>query len=174
MYMFQCYSGFVPPSPSPHCNHKSLLYICVSILAWQIDSAMKRNECESVELKWMNLEPVLQSEVSQKEKNKYRTLTHIYGIQKDGADEPSSFSMPRFLECAAEWPRIRISVCPGIPPLLVCIHQYPLFSLRCRRVIRCFNLVAWLLWLFIFLFKLSSSCFIFKQQAFSLGGVNFQ
>ena len=68
-----------PTFSFPHCNHKSLC-ICVCILALQIDSAIKRNECESVELKWMNLEPVLQSEVSQKEKNKYRTLTHIYGI----------------------------------------------------------------------------------------------
>ena len=40
-------------------------------------SAMKRNESESVELRWMNLEPVIQSEVSQKEKDKY-ILTHIY------------------------------------------------------------------------------------------------
>ena len=30
--------------------------------------------------RWMDLEPVIQSEVSQKEKNKYRMLTHIYGI----------------------------------------------------------------------------------------------
>ena len=36
----------------------------------------------------MDLETVLQSEVSQKEKNKYRILTHICGIQKDGTDEP--------------------------------------------------------------------------------------
>ena len=35
----------------------------------------------------MNLETALQSEVSQKEKNKYRILTHIYGIQKYGRDE---------------------------------------------------------------------------------------
>ena len=35
----------------------------------------------------MNLEPIIQSEVSQKEKGKYRTLTHTYGIQKDGTDE---------------------------------------------------------------------------------------
>ena len=35
---------------------------------------------------WMNLEPVVQSEVSHKEK-KY-ILTHIYGIQKNGTDEP--------------------------------------------------------------------------------------
>ena len=37
---------------------------------------------------WMNLESVIQSEVSQKEKNKYCILTHIYGIQKNGTDEP--------------------------------------------------------------------------------------
>ena len=36
----------------------------------------------------MNLEPIIQSEVSQKEKDKYRIYTtHIYGIQKDGTDE---------------------------------------------------------------------------------------
>ena len=36
----------------------------------------------------MNLEIIIQSEVSQKEKNKYRVLTHIYGILKNGVDEP--------------------------------------------------------------------------------------
>ena len=36
----------------------------------------------------MKLEPVIQSEVSQKEKHKYSILTHIYGIQKDGNDNP--------------------------------------------------------------------------------------
>ena len=36
----------------------------------------------------MKLEPIIQSEVSQKEKHKYSTLTHIYGIQKDGNDNP--------------------------------------------------------------------------------------
>ena len=35
----------------------------------------------------MELETVIQSEVSQEEKNKYRTLTHICGIQKNGTDE---------------------------------------------------------------------------------------
>ena len=35
----------------------------------------------------MNLEPIIQSEVSQKEENKYCILIHIYGIQKDCADE---------------------------------------------------------------------------------------
>ena len=43
-------------------------------------SAMKRSELESLVVRWMNLEPVTQSEVSQKEKNKYSILTHIYGI----------------------------------------------------------------------------------------------
>ena len=35
----------------------------------------------------MNLEPIVQSEVSQKEKYKYHILTPIYGIQKDGTEE---------------------------------------------------------------------------------------
>ena len=40
-------------------------------------SAIKRNESESVVVTWMNLEPLTQNEVSQKEKNKYYILTHI-------------------------------------------------------------------------------------------------
>ena len=40
----------------------------------------KRNIFESVVVKWINLEPLLQSEVSQKEKNKNHVLTRIYGI----------------------------------------------------------------------------------------------
>ena len=50
-------------------------------------SALKRNAFESVLMKWMNLQPIIQNEVSQKEKEKYCILTHIYGIQKDGTDE---------------------------------------------------------------------------------------
>ena len=42
--------------------------------------AIKRNTCESVLMRWMNLEPVMQSEVSQKEKYKYHILMHIYGV----------------------------------------------------------------------------------------------
>ena len=37
---------------------------------------------------WMNLETVIQNEVSQKEKNKYHILTHIYEIWRNGTDEP--------------------------------------------------------------------------------------
>ena len=51
-------------------------------------SAIKRNTFESVLMRWMNLELIIQSEVRQKEKNKYYILMHIYGIQKDGTDEP--------------------------------------------------------------------------------------
>ena len=43
-------------------------------------SAIKRNEFESVLMWWMNLAPIIQSEVSQKENNKYLILTHIYRI----------------------------------------------------------------------------------------------
>ena len=52
---------------------------------WLIDtmeyySAIKRIKIELFVVRWMDLESVIQSEVSQKEKNKYRMLTHIYGI----------------------------------------------------------------------------------------------
>ena len=43
-------------------------------------SAIQRNTFESILMRWMNLEPMIQSEVSQKEKDKYCILTHIYGI----------------------------------------------------------------------------------------------
>ena len=43
-------------------------------------SAIKRNETGSLEEMWMDLETVIQSEVSQKEKNKYHILMHICGI----------------------------------------------------------------------------------------------
>ena len=43
-------------------------------------SAMKKNAFESVPKRWMKLEPLIQSEVSQKEKHQYSILTHRYGI----------------------------------------------------------------------------------------------
>ena len=42
-------------------------------------SAIKRNAFESVLMRWMNLEPTIQSEVSQKEKDKSHILRHTYG-----------------------------------------------------------------------------------------------
>ena len=43
-------------------------------------SLIKKNTFESVLMRWMKLEPIIQSEVSQKEKYQYSILTHIYGI----------------------------------------------------------------------------------------------
>ena len=55
---------------------RNLRYI--SILEYY--SAIKKNGFESVLMRWMKLEPTIQSEVSQKEKHQYSILTHIYGI----------------------------------------------------------------------------------------------
>ena len=43
-------------------------------------SAIKKNSFESVLVRWMKLEPVKQSEVSQKEKHQYSMLTYVYGL----------------------------------------------------------------------------------------------
>ena len=43
-------------------------------------SAIKKNAFDSVLMKWMKLEPFIQSKVSQKEKHQYSILIHIYGI----------------------------------------------------------------------------------------------
>ena len=43
-------------------------------------SAIKKNTFESVLMRWMKLEPIIQNEASQKEKHQYSILTHIYGI----------------------------------------------------------------------------------------------
>ena len=43
-------------------------------------SAIKKNAFESILMRWMKLEPIIQSEVSQKEKHQYSILMHIYGI----------------------------------------------------------------------------------------------
>ena len=43
-------------------------------------SSIKKNTFESALMRWMKLEPIIQSEVSQKEKHQYSILTHIYGI----------------------------------------------------------------------------------------------
>ena len=51
-------------------------------------SATKKRAFLSGLMRWMELEPIILSEVSQSEKHQYSTLTHIYGIQKDGNDDP--------------------------------------------------------------------------------------
>ena len=48
----------------------------------------KKNAFESVLMRWMKLKFIIQSEVSKKEKHQYSILTHIYGIWKDGNNDP--------------------------------------------------------------------------------------
>ena len=50
------------------------------IYAMEYYSAIKRNAFESILIRWVKLEPITQSEVSQKEKEKYCILMHIYRI----------------------------------------------------------------------------------------------
>ena len=65
-----------PRCPSTDGWIKKLWYI----YTMEYYSAMKGNIFESVLMRWVNLEPIIQTEVSQKEKDKYHILTHIYGI----------------------------------------------------------------------------------------------
>ena len=63
----------------PRCPSTDMVRIH-NVHTMDYDSTITRNTLESVLMRWMNLEPTIQSEVSQKEKGKYHILTHIYGI----------------------------------------------------------------------------------------------
>ena len=65
-----------PRCPSTEEWIKKLWYIYT--MGWY--SAIKRNTFESVLMRWVNLEPIIHSEVNQKDKEKYLILTHIYRI----------------------------------------------------------------------------------------------
>ena len=52
----------------------------VPVYTMEYYSVIKRNAYESVLMRWINLEPIIWSEVSQKEKDKYRILMHMYGL----------------------------------------------------------------------------------------------
>ena len=65
-----------PRCPSTDEWIKKLWYIYTI----EYHSAIKRNAFESVLMRWINIEPIIQNEVSQKEKDKYRILMHIYRI----------------------------------------------------------------------------------------------
>ena len=54
----------------------------VHIYTKEYYSAIKRNAFELVLKRWMYLEPIIQSEVSQKEKDKYHILTYIWNLEK--------------------------------------------------------------------------------------------
>ena len=59
---------------------------CGTYTQWNITQLL--NTFESVLMRRMKLEPIIQSEISQKEKHLYSILTHLCGIQKDGNDDP--------------------------------------------------------------------------------------
>ena len=67
-----------PRCPSADKWIRQLWYIYTT----EYYSAIKKNTCESVLMRWMKPEPIIQSEVNQKEKHQYSILTHIYGIRK--------------------------------------------------------------------------------------------
>ena len=73
-----------PRCPSADEWIRKLWYICTMVYYSAIKknsySAIKKNSFESVLMRWMKLEPIIQSEVNQKEKHQYSILTHIYGI----------------------------------------------------------------------------------------------
>ena len=72
-----------PKCPSTDEWIKKMWYI----YTMEYYSAIKRNEIPSFVETWIDLETVIQSEISQKEKNKYCILTHICGTYKNGTDE---------------------------------------------------------------------------------------
>ena len=63
-----------PTCPSTDKWIKKMWHTCTM----ESYSAIKRNTFESVLMRWMNLEPIIQSEISQKEKGRYHMLTYIY------------------------------------------------------------------------------------------------
>ena len=65
-----------PRCPSADKWIRQLWYIYIM----EYYSAIKKNSFELVLMRWMKLEPIIQSEVSQKEKHQYSILMHIYGI----------------------------------------------------------------------------------------------
>ena len=59
------------------------------IYTMECSSTIKNDAFESVLMRWMKLEPIIQSEVSQKEKDIYCILMHIYEIGKGGTSDPT-------------------------------------------------------------------------------------
>ena len=89
LHVFPSRSPLLPPSPSqPRCPSadewiRKLWYIYTMEYYSAIKKnsfEKKKNSFESVLMRWMKLEPIIQSEVSQKDKDQYSILTHIYGI----------------------------------------------------------------------------------------------
>ena len=73
-----CHIFFIHSSVDGHLGCFQVLAI-VNRAAMKYYSAIKRNKTELFVVRWINLQTVIQSEVRQKEKNKYHILAHIYG-----------------------------------------------------------------------------------------------
>ena len=69
-----------PPDAKYWLIEKTLIRKLWYIYTIEYYSSIKKNTFESVLMRWMKLEPIIQSEVSQKEKHQYSILTHIYAI----------------------------------------------------------------------------------------------
>ena len=55
-------------------------FLKIHVYTMEYYSAIKKNSFKSILMRWMKLEPIIQSEVSQKDKDHYNILTNIYGI----------------------------------------------------------------------------------------------
>ena len=53
-----------------------------AVVTMEYYSAVKKNSFESVLMRWMKLEPIIQSEVSQKDKDHYSILTYIWNLER--------------------------------------------------------------------------------------------
>ena len=73
-----------PRCPSADKCVRKLSYI----YTMEYYSAIKKNSFESVLMRWMKLEPFIQIEVSQKDKDQYHILTYIYEMKKNGNNNP--------------------------------------------------------------------------------------
>ena len=67
-----------PRSPMTNEWIKKLWYI----YTMEYYSTIERNAFESVLMRWMNLEPIIHSEVRQKKKDEYCILTYIWNLEK--------------------------------------------------------------------------------------------
>ena len=89
-------------------------------------SAIKRSISESVLMRRMNQEPIKQSKVSQKEKDKYRILMHMYGIWKEGTDEPICKAAVEMqtqrMDLWTQWGKMRVGRIERVA--LRCMHYH--------------------------------------------------
>ena len=104
------------------------------------------NAFESVLMRWMNLEPIIQSEVCQKQKNKYCILIHTYEKKKDSDFDSGKIIVHRLgkvrfwlvktiIEIQAHWRRskaLKYNVCSGLFPSKRCV------CMRCETLLKAF------------------------------------